>query len=437
MIIRVRTQLGTWKIRDVNAEDTMGDLKARVESEHKTNLQGREFTSQPGGSIVIPTHLTVQQAGLSNGDQVYLLVDESQIGVHEDGKTGKVIKGGNIVAKDFSQYSEQHGFRPGKLPLKSMKMQWTLNEFMDLDAKFKFVLKEPEAAMCTKVSLDTASLNNFQQYMWSFNFQMMRIGFLYGHFNEDGSVKVEFIYEPPQSATESSFELLEEEGSEEEAARVEKLAELLGVQRVGWLVLHPPREQFFHLSGLEVLTAAELQLEAAQGVNDTSFVTVKVTLTPEDKVDVYACQVSKQCMEMVAEGALEISKHPGNCHINETFTAKVELRVTDEVSTNFFMANVPIAQHDSTEFVSFFPRPHRTGQAAAGPADLRAQLEKAGSQGWTLLDVLSDFHLLLFLGSSFLDMQQDMPKICQSLRDRTIPLDEGYPLLLRSIAGMD
>jgi hypothetical protein len=100
MIIRVRTQLGTWKVRDVNAEDTMADLKTRVESEHNTSLLGRDFTSQPGGSIVIPDHLTVSQAGLGNGDQVYLLVDEEQTGVHEEGKTGKVIsKEGNIVAK--------------------------------------------------------------------------------------------------------------------------------------------------------------------------------------------------------------------------------------------------------------------------------------------------------------------------------------------------
>ena len=183
--------------------------------------------------------------------------------------------------------------------------------------------------------METASLNNFQQFMWNFNFQKMRIGFLYGHFLEDGSVKVEFIYEPPQNTTEVSFELLDEDWSEEEE-RVEALASMLGVMKVGWLVLHPPREKFFHLTGLEVLTAAELQLEAAQGVKDTSFVTVKVTLTEDDEVDVYACQVSKQCMEMAAEGALEISQHPGNCHINETFTAKVELRITDEVSTKLF-----------------------------------------------------------------------------------------------------
>ena len=100
MIIRVRTQLGTWKVRDVNAEDTIADLKSRVEKEHNTNLEGRDFTSQPGGSIVLPGHLTVSQAGLSNGDQVYLLVDEEQTSVHEEGTAGKVIsKEGNIVAK--------------------------------------------------------------------------------------------------------------------------------------------------------------------------------------------------------------------------------------------------------------------------------------------------------------------------------------------------
>lgn len=444
MILRVRTQLGTWKVRDVHPEDTIATLKNRVENEHQTNLHGRDFSSHPGGSPVIPDHLTVEQAGLENGSQVYIQVDETQTGVHEEGKTGKVIsKEGNIVAKEFSKYSEKHGFRPGKLPLRSMKMQWTLNEFMDLDSQFQYVLKAPDAAMCTKVSLDTSSLNNIQQYMWNYNFQKMRVGFLYGHFLEDGAVKVEFVYEPPQNTTENSFEFLDGEGEEEGELqdRVDTLARMLGVTRVGWLVLHPPREKYFHLSGLEVITAAELQLEAAEGVNDTSFVTVKITLTEDDKVDVHACQVSKQCMEMVAEGALEISQHPGNCHIHKTFTAKVELRVTDEVSTNFFMANVPISQHNSTDFVSFFPRPHRAPcEMPGGIADLKAQLERVGKQGWTLLDMLSDFHLLLFLvspPSNFLDLQQDMPKICESILNRDIPLDEGYSLLLRSIAGID
>lgn len=79
------------------------------------------------------------------------------------------------------------------------------------------------------------------------------------------------------------------------------MATLLGVRRVGWVIAHPPREEGFFLSGYhclthdclqlmdggvrvlgvgaEVITAAELQLEAADGIADTPFVTVSVRKT--------------------------------------------------------------------------------------------------------------------------------------------------------------
>ena len=50
--------------------------------------------------------------------------------------------------------------------------------------------------------------------------------------------------------------------------------------------------------------------------------------------------------------------------------------------------------------------------------------------------MLADFQLLLFL-SKFLDLEHDFPLICRSIKDRTIPLDEGYRLLIRSLAGLD
>jgi hypothetical protein len=36
----------------------------------------------------------------------------------------------------------------------------------------------------------------------------IRVGFLYGKFNEDKTVKVELIYEPPQETTDTSFTIL-------------------------------------------------------------------------------------------------------------------------------------------------------------------------------------------------------------------------------------
>lgn len=48
------------------------------------------------------------------------------------------------------------------------------------------------------------------------------------------------------------------------------------IYKVGWIFAHPPREEGFLFSAAEVITAATLQLEAAEGINDTPFVTVKV-----------------------------------------------------------------------------------------------------------------------------------------------------------------
>lgn len=35
-----------------------------------------------------------------------------------------------------------------------------------------------------------------------------RVGYLYGKFNEDSTVKVELIYEPPQETTDTTFTIL-------------------------------------------------------------------------------------------------------------------------------------------------------------------------------------------------------------------------------------
>jgi nuclear protein localization family protein 4 len=62
-------------------------------------------------------------------------------------------------------------------------------------------------------------------------------------------------------------------------------------------------------------------------------------------------------------------------------------------------------------------------------------VHRVGKQGWTLIDMLADFHLLLFL-CDYLDIDTDMPIICQSVLDRSIPLVDGYVLLIKSIAGV-
>lgn len=365
---------------------------------------------------------------------LYITVDETKIGIHEDAQSGKrITKEGNIVAQEYTSVSDKQGFRPGMMPLRSMKMQWTLNEFISLDEQFEYKLKVQDKSICNQVSIDTSSLINFQEYMRTFDFQRIRIGYLYGTFSEDNKVRVECIYEPPQEATDTSFELLNDPNEE----NVQLLASLLGLRKVGVVLAHPPRESKFHFTCSEVLFIAEQQLEAAQGINETPFVTIKVTIDPTQNNISYLCDgwsVSQQCMEMVAEGVIGISKNLGCCTVNPTFTAYVEGKPVKEIDLNFFYNNVAIIQHDSN-LLSSFPKMNRELQIPT-MNDLKTQISKSGKEGWKLESLLADFSLLLFLGN-YLSFNDDIPLICRSILDPEVPLDDGYALIIRSLAGMN
>jgi nuclear protein localization family protein 4 len=314
-------------------------------------------------------------------------------------------------------------------------MAWTLNEFVAMDSQFEFKLKRQEEAVCKGVSLDIPSISNFQAHLQRFQFQRKRIGFLYGTFEENNTkVRVEAIYEPPQQPDPEAaegFEQLEDPLEE----TVEQIAQLCGLRKVGWIFGHAPREPV--LTSAEIIMAAELQLEAAGGVEETPFVTVKVTAASDGTVSVEAFQVSQQCMAMVAEEALEIGPNPSTCQVNETFTAIQEGKESKTVENSFFLTVVPIVQHTSELFVAQFPRLNRDlDDRTPSKDELKKQLAKSGSAGWSFMDLLADFNLLIYL-SNFLDLNQDFPKICQSVVNRDIPLDDGYKILIASVAGLD
>jgi nuclear protein localization family protein 4 len=271
---------------------------------------------------------------------------------------------------------------------------------------------------------------------------------LYGKFviNEETKEKktiVQAIYEPPQqvdSDAAEGFVLLDDPMEES----VEQIANMCGLTKVGWIFGCPQREDGLVLTAAEIIMAAELQLEAAGGVEETPFVTVKVTMGKEGKdgngngnVSVEAFQVSQQCMAMVAEEALQVGVDPKIVHVNETFTAIQEGKESKTVDNNFFLCVVPIVQHTSELFVAQFPKANRDfGDRTPSNDELKRQLAQSGSSGWTFIDLLSDFNLLIYL-SKFLDVANDFPKITQSVVDRSVPLDDGYKIIIASMAGMD
>lgn len=459
MIIRVRTQLGTWRI-EVSPTDTFGVLRDKVELQYKTDLEGRAFCGDIAGKRLFSDDVTLREAGLENGSMLYVTVNAEKtvfrIGSNDNNNsTGlgsgpkkttvsrQITRDGTLVTSE--NQSDPDGFRPGMMSLRSMKKHWTLTEFVELDNKFVHKLKQQEEAICKGVSLDTRTIAEFQSFMRTLDYRRIRIAYLYGTFKPNNTVVVDALYEPPQNCTDIHFAFPDNEQGQQQQARVDKVAEFLGMKRVGVLICHPPREEGFFFSGSEVCFCAEQQLEAAQGVEDTPFVTVKMTLDMKDNsaVVVEGYQMSKQCMELVAEGVIAPSNNLGRCLVQPTFTVIQEGKPCTEVENSFFLNNVPITQHDNALLCSTFPRANRDdGSGGAllsqipSKEALKTQILAAGKGGWTLLDKLADFQLLLFL-SQYLDIDTDVRNICLSVVHRDIPLDEGYQLIVRSIAGIE
>ena len=71
--------------------------------------------------------------------------------------------------------------------------------------------------------------------------------------------------------------------------------------------------------------------------------------------------------------------------------------------------------------------------------DLKDILGRARSAPGGLVEALGDFGLLLFLMSfpQIFDHAGFMPAVCACVADRSVPLDEGYGLILYSFSGLD
>jgi nuclear protein localization family protein 4 len=440
MLIRIRSNVGQWRI-EVDRGASVSDLMAKIAETRPDVVYERPLSRDPACSDPLDVRRSLVDQGIDHGGMIHCRVDAATCA--EASMESSITNMRRVIAKDGSvqmvhtSESDTRGFRKGQLPLRDMKMQWTLNDFIALDSQYEFKIQRQEEAICKGVSLDSSSVNSFQTYLRNFQFSRQRCGFLYGRFTDDDTkVLVEAIYEPPQEADPDSpegFHLLDDDKEDQ----VEQLAQLLGLTKVGWIFGHPPRAKGFSFSAHEIILAAEFQLEAAQGVEKTPFVTVKVTLNDDGKVEVDAFQVSQQCMQMVAEEALQVGDNRGFLEVNETFSAIQEGKNAKELAPEFFLTTVPIVQHQSEVFVSTFPKFNRQiDDRLPSKDELKKQLSKSGSSGWTFVDLLADFNLLIFL-CDFLDLATDMPKICDSINNRQIPLDEGYKLIIASMCNMD
>ncbi|CAI2347256.1 unnamed protein product [Caenorhabditis sp. 36 PRJEB53466] len=162
-------------------------------------------------------------------------------------------------------------------------------------------------------------VNNFLNYWRSSGHQ--RVGFLIGQYQTFPEVPlgikatVAAIYEPPQYCREDGIEFLEDKNEKV----VDKLLDMLGLQRVGWIftdcwtanrsegtVHYTRNKDSFFLSAEECITAATMQLKYKNRTDfsmeryfGSKFVTVVASGDESLHVNFHGYQVSNQCAAMV------------------------------------------------------------------------------------------------------------------------------------------
>ena len=193
--VRVRSQLGMWRFRDVNPDEPARTLMARIETEKNVPVHQQTLSTDPGGTILVDPNLPLCNCGVSsNGDVIHLKVDE-QAEAFIAGPTmvtkKKIGADGSIVAVQYEESQQEKGFRPGMPRLRDMKKTWTLQEFVEMDEQFVYRFEKPKegeadearkSEMCLGAHLHGGCMMDFATAMQQVGWSQCRVAYLYGKF---------------------------------------------------------------------------------------------------------------------------------------------------------------------------------------------------------------------------------------------------------------
>uniref|UniRef100_A0A8B9PK22 Nuclear protein localization protein 4 homolog n=1 Tax=Apteryx owenii TaxID=8824 RepID=A0A8B9PK22_APTOW len=241
------------------------------------------------------------------------------------------------------------------------------------------------------------------------------LGYLYGRYTEHKDIplgiraEVAAIYEPPQIGTQNSLEILEDPKAEV----VDEIASKLGLRKVGWIftdlvsedtrkgtVRYSRNKDTYYLSAEECITAGNFQNQqpnicrlSPDGHFGSKFVTVVATGGPDNQVHFEGYQVSNQCMALVRdECLLPCRDAPELGYAKESSSEQYVPDVFYKITTTF--PKDPVY----TFSISQNPFPIENRDVLGETQDFHS-LATYLSQNTSsvFLDIISDFHLLLFL----------------------------------------
>ena len=299
-------------------------------------------------------------------------------------------------------------------------------------------IERQETPACASVSFDMHAANAFQSYVQSaLAFSIKRGGILYGTIEEDGGVRVNAIYEPPQEGSADSL-VLERDTYEE--ARAEAVASAFGWSKVGWIFTQSTKEREFICSGEEICQMAAIQSE----MGDKAVTALVAMFPPEEEgeppeVHFEAFQVSAQCVKLWEEGwfHVESNKEPsGTIPVknpkdpSDKTPIIVASRDVAEIDADYFLVPVGIKDHEGPVMTSF---PIENRLLPQGKPELKAHLQRYSGKSFS--EGLCDFHLLLYLAKQPGFEAGDVAALAGAVA-RKHPVGEGYKIIIDSLAGL-
>lgn len=278
-----------------------------------------------------------------------------------------------------------------------------------------------QKARVEKVEVDSDSATIFQTFVLQRQWKHQRVGIMYGKFDESTKVvSVHAVYEPEQVGSETTFDVL----PDAREVKVDKMAALLGLKRVGLIITHPPRN-----SDEIILAGKELMLLAReQSRFGDHCVLVAVSPNPQtQQINAQAWQATEQCVRLYQIGLL--SEHPNDIRFCKS-SQPLELAQDDKDQKGHPQCIIRDPSHSVdcrwmtgytavAPFQSFlgnkFVRISRPGEAPPTFANLKSFFAAPHRKTQNFVQKISDFHALIFLMEFLFDLRTEMPLVCDAV----------------------
>lgn len=275
-------------------------------------------------------------------------------------------------------------------------------------------------------------VNNFVSFWLNHGMLVQRVGLLYGRYENDenidvGSTKIVIhgIYEPPQTVSDTGGVRLLHDPDEHNVTKITKAA---GLDRVGWVFTHPPRNQAITAAEAHLMAKfqnAHLRVDDITGLKRSQFACLTITKNVAGHVVPRAFMVSDQGMVMDRSKMWAQSSNPYYCKVTEAVPGKI-LPAVKKTSApealkmfepDLVLVPIPCGQIriDPKQPATMAAQKYQTRQLfyhAKFPVENRTQFGEVQNENTirtflsqnsnqTMEQRVSDFHLLLCMSKLF------------------------------------